>query len=71
MAFEVKKGERPIGKKSALSRTGEASNQRAETPPALTAVPALVSSEASKQDDDDKPPEPPKKGGRPTLTRIK
>jgi stringent starvation protein B len=72
MAFEVKKGERPVGKKSTVNRNGEASNQRAEPPPALSAVPTSLSSGTSKKNDDDnKPPEPPKKGGRPTLTRIK
>ena len=75
MAFEVKKGERPIARKTGVSRTSDASNQRTEpmpTPtPTLSAVPASTTSAAGKQEDDDKTPEPPKKGGRPTLTRIK
>lgn len=71
MAFEVKKGERPIGRKPGLNRNSDASNQRAESPPTLSAVPASASSGMNKQEGDDENPEPPKKGGRPTLTRIK
>ncbi len=72
MSFDVKKGERPVGKKSSLGREGEASNQRGESAPTLTAVPpSAVPSGSGKEGNDDKNPDPPKKGGRPTLTRIK
>lgn len=71
MAFEVTKGERPVRKKLSLNRNSDASNQRAEPAPTLSAVPASTSSSVNKRGDDDENPEPPKKGGRPTLTRIK
>jgi stringent starvation protein B len=70
MAFEVTRDDETTAKKKTSLKSPDASNQRAETAPGLTAVPASeapVTSGATPDDETD----PPKKGGPPRLTRIK
>jgi len=72
MAFEVTRENEKSSKKKSVIKAADASNQRPDAVPALTAVPtssdAPVKNEASFSGDE---PEPPKKGGPPRLTRIK
>ena len=71
MAFEVTREDEKSSKKKSVIKAADASNQRPDAAPALTAVPtsdAPVKNDASSSGDE---PEPPKKGGPPRLTRIK
>jgi len=73
MAFEVvreQEAKEPKAKKKAAIKAVDASSQRPELVPGLSAVPASEKP-ASKVDSTDEEPEPPKKGGPPRLTRIK
>lgn len=73
MAFEVirdQEPKEPKGKKKAVIKAVDASNQRPELVAGLSAVPTSETP-ASKAASTDENPEPPKKGGPPLLTRIK
>ncbi len=73
MAFDVIRNEEakePKGKKKAAIKAVDASSQRPELVPGLSAVPTGDTTSA-KADSADEDPEPPKKGGPPRLTRIK
>ena len=71
MAFEVSRDAESAARKKPELKEADASNQRPETAPGLSAVPASdapVTNGATPSGDE---PDPPKKNGPPRLTRIK
>lgn len=71
MAFEVTREDEMTIKKKLDLKEADASNQRPDTAPALSAVPVSDAPAKNKPSSSDDEPEPPKKGGPPRLTRIK
>ena len=71
MAFEVTREDEKTSKKKPVAKEADASNQRPDKVPGLSAVPtsevpATIGTSSAGDE-----PEPPKKGGPPRLTRIK